>query len=178
MSAGLPFWSDDFDMDLPKAIPAARELVGDLADIALTTIGTPDWVTGRLNHPCAWNGDHGMVAFFGLGRLSKLTPPALPAGFIAPRSVTIHCTLWEALRDAWPHQYIMHIERVPIWDTGELWLPFQDIMFHLRGLDSRQAADGDGREIVRASLERAVATVRSLVTATGHDIAALRWGEV
>ena len=33
------FWSDDFDMDLPKIIPEARERLGKYADLELVTHG-------------------------------------------------------------------------------------------------------------------------------------------
>lgn len=121
-----PFWSDNFDMDLPKVIPNAREIMGDLAEVPLWTTGGSA-THGRLNHPEVWNGDTGFIAFFGLR----------PVGFRDPFYVStrpmIQCTAWEAFRDAWSHHYLMLVERKPIWNTDELWPEFEAIMWLRRG---------------------------------------------
>ena len=120
-----PFWSDDFDMDFPKIFPEARRLMGDLGDLDLVTVGTAD-KNGRLNHPSVWNGDHAMLAFFGF------KSPARDLFYASPRAQEIRCTAWEAFRDAWPHGYLIHVERHPIWDTGPLWKHFETIMWDVR----------------------------------------------
>ena len=123
-----PFWSDDFDMDLPKIFPDARRLLGDLADVELVTSGTPCGKTGRLNLPCCWNSHDGMLAFFGFGN------PGRDVGFyVAPRAIDIRCTAWEAFRDAWTHSYIMIVDQQRVWDTGRLWPQFETIMYDVRG---------------------------------------------
>jgi hypothetical protein len=146
-----PFWSDDFDMDLPKIFPEARELLGDLAEIELYTVGTPDKTTGRLNHPCVWNGDRSMLAFFGF------QAPARPEFYAAPSAQQIKCTAWEMFRDAWPHSYLIQVQQRPIWDTFALRRDFETIMWNVRGWEggrdprpARCAALRSYREGIRA----------------------------
>lgn len=122
-----PFWSDDFDMDLPKIFPNARTLLGDLAGVEMWTTGRPCPRTGRLNHPAVWNGDHSMLAYFGF------KSPRRPPGMVAPGSGDIKCTAWEAFRDAWPHGFLMILEGAPVWDTFELQAEFDTIMWSIRG---------------------------------------------
>ncbi|HVX30142.1 MAG TPA: hypothetical protein VHA53_06640, partial [Nitrolancea sp.] len=113
-----PFWADDFDMDLPRVIPGSRELLGELADVRLVTCGIPDRDRGNLNHPHVWNHDIGMIAFFGFKSAAR------PAMYIAGghRSAEhLPCSVWQAFRDAWAHQYVMLVEQQPVWDTGRLW---------------------------------------------------------
>jgi hypothetical protein len=71
VSTDLPFWSDDFDMDLPKVIPDAKAALGDVADLELVTHGHT--THGRLNHPSCWNHSLGLVAWF--GRRDPMKPP-------------------------------------------------------------------------------------------------------
>lgn len=118
------FWSDDFDMDLPKIIPDAKELLGEHADLQLLTHGGK--THGRLNHPVVWNGEVGSVAFF--GRRSPMKPPS----YYTNREI-VTCTLWEAIRDAWAHTYVLIFEghRV-IWDGSKTYAQFEPIMSHIR----------------------------------------------
>ena len=118
------FWCDDFDMDLPKVIPDAKELLGEVADLELRTHGNK--TDGRLNHPCVWNHSIGMVAFF--GRSSPMKPEA----YYTDRQVVL-CTLWEAIRDAWCHDYVIIFEgRRPIWDGSKTRAQFEPLMYHIR----------------------------------------------
>jgi hypothetical protein len=123
MSGELPFWADDFDMDLPKIIPEARDRLGDLADLQLVTHGHTTY--GRLNHPTVWNHDLGCVAWF--GRRS----PHKPASYVTD-SPLVQCTLWEAIRDVWSHDYVIVFEHNPIWN-GDMWQHFEPLMGHTRG---------------------------------------------
>lgn len=124
MSDDLKFWSDDFDMDLPKVIPDAKELLGPHAHIELVTHGGT--THGRLNHPTCWNHDLGSVALF--GRQS----PWKPAAFYTPEPL-VKCTLWEAIRDAWVHDVVIVFEaRTPIWDGGKTRAEFEPLMSHMR----------------------------------------------
>ncbi len=141
------FWSDDFDMDLPKIFPEAREMLGDLADVELVTAGAPCGKTGRLNHPAVWNGDHSMLAWFGF------VSPSRPA-FYAGADSTVRCTVWEAVRDAWPHHYLMIVERTPIWDTFALQREFDLLMYAARGW---RAVDRGSLEVARARVLRSYA---------------------
>lgn len=153
-----PFWSDDFDMDLPKIFPDARKLLGDLADVELVTSGTPCTKTGRLNHPCVWNGDGGMLAFFGFGN------PGRDINFyVAPGSAVIRCTAWEAFRDAWPHTFIMIVDQQRVWDTGALRPHFETIMWDLRGRGGNGRTAGLARARAKASYSEAVRTFGRIV---------------
>lgn len=164
--ATRPMWCDDFDMDLPKVIPGAREAVGELGDILLWTSGRPD-ANGVLNHPSVWNHDDGMIAFFGFREVNK------PEGYVGDGYV--RCTVWEALRDAWSHHYIMLVERRAIWDTGALWKDFEHIMWCERGwgdLTPRQA--DDARSQVLSSLRQAVERLTPLTLEHAGRIERLR----
>lgn len=143
-----PMWCDDFDMDLPKVIPDARRIIGEFGDVLLWTTGHE--TNGVLNHPTVWNGDGGMVAFFGL------KPNCRPASYwtnVQP----IRCTVWEAIRDAWTHQYRIHIDGVAVWDTNPLWRPFETIMWDIRGWRTPRDPSkvSRARTLVRRSLRDA-----------------------
>lgn len=158
MSGDRAFWSDDFDMDLPKVIPQARAIVGDLADVVLWTTGHRTF--GALNSPTAWNTDRGLAAFFGF------TCPIMPPGFVTFDS-PVQCTFWEAIRDCWPHTFLMTVERTPIWDSQPLRPKFDAIMWHLRGWGedtpkrARQAQRA--RTVVERSLAEACDAFRDLL---------------
>jgi hypothetical protein len=140
------FWSDDFDMDLPKVIPDAKEMLGEHADLQLLTHGGKTY--GRLNHPVVWNSETGTVAFF--GRRSPMKPPA----YYTDREI-IGCTLWEAIRDAWAHTVVIVFEgRTPIWDGSKTWKQFEPIMYHIRGWEPLTDAELDRhKQSVRMRLE-------------------------
>jgi hypothetical protein len=150
-----PFWSDDFDMDLPKVIPDARDLLGDLADLELTTEGGS--TKGRLNHPCVWNGDRTMLSWFGFGA------PYRPSQMITGRQeALITCTAWEAFRDAWPHGYLIQVMQRPVWDTFPLQYHFDVIMGDLRGWQPRPSGAKRSREVVGRSIVQAVKRLRAV----------------
>ncbi len=117
------FWSDDFDMDLPKVIPEARRHLGEYADLEMVTHGHT--THSRLNHPSVWNHHLGSIAFF--GRVS----PMKPHGY-STSDPLVRCTLWEAIRDAWCHDFILIFEGRPIWD-GDTYRHFEPLMYHVRG---------------------------------------------
>lgn len=150
-----PMWCDNFDMDLPKALPEAPEIVGDLGNILLWTSGNAD-KNGMLNHPSVWHHELGLVAFFGFSEVAK------PENYIGRGYV--RCTVWEALRDAWAHSFVMLIERRPIWDTQATWEDFQQIMWAMRGWGDQPPPDTT-RATARAtnSLRKAVAKLRAMV---------------
>jgi hypothetical protein len=131
--ADAPFWSDDFDMDLPKVIPAARDALGDVAELSLVTHGH---VThGRLNHPSVWNHSLGSVAFFGR------SSPMKPASYWTDDPL-VPCTLWEAIRDVWSHDFVLLLEHNPVWNHPEMYNQhFYPLMSNLRGWSSLPAAD-------------------------------------
>lgn len=116
-------WCDDFDMDLPKVVPMARDALGAIGDLELHTYGHV--TNGKLNHPSVWNSNVGSVAFFGRpGRVGK------PASYYT-NSPLVPCTLWEALRDAWCHDIVILFEGTPVW--GDTWRQFEKLMWHTRG---------------------------------------------
>lgn len=140
------FWSDNFDMDLPKIIPAARSLLEPYADMELVTHGSE--THGRLNHPCVWNHALGSVAFFGRGH------PHKPESFWTNRPL-VRCTLWEAVRDAWVHDIVIVFEGAnPIFDGGRTFEQFEPLMYHVRGwrkLDD--AAVAEHKDAVQMRIE-------------------------
>lgn len=154
------FWSDDFDMDLPKVFPAAREILGDLGDVLLWTAGSQSY--GRLNHPAVWNGDDTMLAFFGFRNAAR------PSFYYAGKS-EIQCTAWEAFRDAWPHGYLIQVQHRPVWDTHALWPQFEVLMWHLRGWGEPKSEQiiSRARSTVLNSLTSAVAALREIVSECG-----------
>jgi len=126
--ADPPFWSDDFDMDLPKVIPEAKERLGEIAGLEIVTHG--HMTHGRLNHPTCWNHSLGLVSFFGRGHPHKdesywTSDPLVP------------CTLWEAVRDAWSHNNVIVFEHNPVFHGDHMWQYFEPLMYHLRGWDSK-----------------------------------------
>lgn len=122
----LPFWSDDFDMDLPKIIPDAKAQLGDLAGLELVTYGGT--THGRLNHPVCWNDDLGLVAFFGRPGRHFIEPQ-----YYRDHRELVTCTLWEAVRDAWAHHLVLVFEGEPVLNTEQFNNRFDRIMFKLRG---------------------------------------------
>lgn len=143
-------WCDNFDMDLPKVIPGALEALGDLANVELVTTGSI--TDGKLNHPCCWNGDTSILTFFGFKNSAR------PSGYVAGgMSKEVRCTFWEAIRDAWPHHYLIQVERAFIWDTMALTTDFEAIMFHIRGWRTmRQAGLANAQRRVLDSLKDGV----------------------
>jgi hypothetical protein len=162
----VPFWSDDFDMDLPKIFPDARRLLGDLGDIELVTVGKPD-KNGRLNHPAVWNGDHSMLSFFGFKR------PRKPDLYWSSDGL-VRCTAWEAFRDAWSHNYLIQVEQRPVWDTGPLWPHFQTIMYRVRGWGHYTAEQEQrARRVALRSYYAGVRAFGRVVESDRHNIDAL-----
>jgi hypothetical protein len=158
-----PFWADSFDIDLPKVFPDLREELGALGDVTLFTEGRPCSKTGGLNHPAVWNGDHAMLAYFGF------SGPSRPGGLVAPSAAEIRCTAWEAFRDAWPHNYVVIVEREPVWDTSALQHQFETILLAERkwaAVASQRLAEA--RTDVRHSFVRAVRRLEQIVERHRH----------
>lgn len=126
-----PFWSDNFDSDLLKAVPRAAEALGKAADVRLWTYGHT--TNGRLNHPVCWNDSTGMIAFFGLSPNATGKPDSYYAG---TGYEPVECTFLEAARDAWAHSYNIVVARTIIlyWGRPEQWFDlFEPLMYHIRG---------------------------------------------
>lgn len=154
-------WCDDFDMDLYKAIPEAKRILEPVKDIPLFTHGS--LTDGKLNHPSVWNGYHGTIAFFGFENPAKLE------GYWTDWPV-IQCTFEEAVRDAWPHDYLIIVEREPVWDAFSLRHQFDDIMWHIRGLDKESLRDiRPAKQKVLTSLASACQKVARLYFPYWHE---------
>lgn len=122
------FWSDDFDMDLLKVLPKTEPL--------LATVERPLYVHGgesfgRLNHPTVWNSDGGFVSFFSF----HPNVPNKPPSYWTSEQIR-ECTWEEAVRDWWPHQYLLTIDGKSILPgQDQIWPKFQTLMYALRGWD-------------------------------------------
>lgn len=160
MSADRKFWSDDFDMDLPKVIPDARDRLGEHAELELVTHGHE--THGRLNHPTVWNHYLGAVSFFGRGS------PHKPEHYWTSDPL-VSCTLWEAVRDAWVHDNVILLEGSPIWRSQ--WRHFQPLMWAVRGWRPLPAGLIEmHQDAVRRALERCRANVERLISRRGSTI--------
>lgn len=115
-------WCEHFDMDLPRVIPDARRALGGIGDMQLFTHGHK--TNGKINHPSVWNGQFGTHAHFFNGHHTK------PAGYYTSDPL-VECTLWEALRDAWCHDFAIILNGQCIWHGGT-WKHFEPLMFHVR----------------------------------------------
>lgn len=152
------FWSDDFDMDLPNLVPL-DEILGDTANVRLWTHGNTSH--GRLNHPAVWpvrNG-LGMEAFFGLSPENTGKPDWYSCDW-----PVVECTWREAVRDAWPHTYIVVVGGREVWNTCRLHSTFVKLMFDLRGWSRLPDGEADKlRGVVRANLTAATRTFAGIV---------------
>ncbi len=154
---GERFWSDDFDMDLPRIIPAVDDALGDAADITLWTHGHTSH--GRLNHPSVWHTHRGGVAYFGTDNSGGWKPADYYTG--AP---IVECTWREVARDAWPHRYIVAVSGLAVWDTNRLSGTFTRLMYDLRGWQTLPEGEADRlRGQVLASLIAATRDLRQLL---------------
>jgi hypothetical protein len=128
-AARLPFWSDDFDMDLLAVLPETPQILGSVADRTLYTVGS--LTHGRLNHPALWNSNLGMVAFFGTHpEIQAFLPPGYSTGV---NKLAVECTVLEALRDIWIHQCAVVMRGRVVTDSQPLRDPFFQLMYHRRG---------------------------------------------
>ncbi len=153
------FWSDDFDMDLPKVLPRLDEALADLADTSLWTHGGESH--GRLNHPSVWGARNGLgsEAFFG----TTAEATGKPDWYYTSQPV-IECTWREAVRDAWPHTYTVLVDSTPVWSAGRWLRHFNWLMFDLRGWSRLPDGAADRlRGEVLASLHRATADLRQVL---------------
>jgi hypothetical protein len=148
------FWSDDFDMDLPKVIPEACEICAPIAGLTLWTTGHT--THGALNHPTVWNADGGgYVAFFGTRGVRR-------ADIFWTNDRIVKCTAWEMFRDAWPHAYRIVVDDVVIWDAGALYPLFETIMYDLRAWRRQPDAAEQARREVAESLRKAVGRLEEI----------------
>lgn len=128
MSEQAPFWSDDFDMDLPRIVPDWLDLLGPAADVELWTYSNT--THGRINCPTAWNQyDGSLASYFGLDP-NNVKPDNYYAGLDKP----VPCTFAEAVRDLWSHHHRAMLGEHRIIDAFE-WHDFAQIMYHVRGQD-------------------------------------------
>lgn len=121
-------WYDDFDADLYRVVPEAEAVLKPVKDIRLMTNGIPD-ENGKLNLPSVWNDKRGVWAFFvkaddAISSSAKIAPDP----YLTDSPVII-CTLEEAIRDCWPHQYAI---RIPSPTKEPIWLTLWDSLFLVR----------------------------------------------
>lgn len=147
-------WYDDFDAELYKVVPDAERLIAPVASVVMRTTCTPDRTTDRLNSPTMWNGDFGMIAFFGCRLLGQRHWK--PEGYWTNQPV-IECTFEEAIRDTWVHECLAYVDGRVLWNTWRLRNDFMTLMYHLRGWCGTTADEAASarrrvlREIARAS---------------------------
>lgn len=161
-------WCDDFDMDLYRVLPEAREV---LAPVAATSLYTCSHTTyGKINCPAAWDtGRGGNACYFGLladgaGLPTWASLPTVgpqPSGYTARDSV-VECTFEEVVRDLWVHQQEFHVlvgkgqyHRIPMPKPS----CFDTLMAAIRGWDKPPTPI---REI-QAARERVVLDLRCAV---------------
>lgn len=121
-----PFWADDLDVDLPNLLPHLDDVLGSAGDIALWTHS--GLTHGRINAPAVWNADRGFTAFFGLTPGTHGKPE-----HYSTEHELVECTWREAVRDAWPHTYTIHVDGQDLWAAGALTGVFNGLMYDLRG---------------------------------------------
>lgn len=147
------FWSDDFDMDLPRILPRFDEALGVAADLPLWVHGGTSH--GRLNHPAVW----GNVAYFG----TSPDDTGKPDSYYTSQPF-VECTWREAVRDAWPHTYRLLVNGVEIWGAHTLWPAFEQLMYDLRGW--RTLPDGEADRLRGHVLATLIAATRDLTRLT------------
>lgn len=154
-------WYDNFDGDLFKLYPIAKNLIGNLGAVPLFTHGSHWREENTLGHPAVWNGYNGMQAFFGF------KTPAKPPSFWTYNPI-IACTFEQAVRDAWCHDYILFVEREKIWNAFELQTVMMDLVFDARSTRKLSATEKEERlMLVDASLCRAVLAFDALARRYG-----------
>lgn len=121
-------WYDKFDGDLYRLIPEAQEIVAPLGVIPLFTRGKPD-ADGKLNHPACWNSYRGMVAFFGTASL-----PMEPEGYWTDDPL-VGCTAEEALRDCFPHHYVIMLNGCAVFDGFKYRNAYMNLLMDRRGIN-------------------------------------------
>lgn len=124
VSEQRPMWCDDFDVDLPKVVPGARQALGDVADVRLWTTGHE--TLGALNSPTMWNTDLGLTALF-------FRTPRRPEAFYYTKAPLLECTFWEAIRDMWVHAGAMLVDGRLIADTERWHRHFETLLWQTRG---------------------------------------------
>ncbi len=148
-------WCDDFDMDLPRVLPEARALVGDLVDVRLLT----HCHAQPINCPSAWNTSLGTTSFFALDREPRWE---MPRHYYAPDPL-VPCTFWELLRDEWSHQSVVLVDGRVLWRPDHLEGQFQRIMYDLRGWCTYRTIARD-KQVCLRSIERACKLLRLAVS--------------
>ncbi len=89
-------WCDDFDADLFKVVPGARDALAPAADVVLYTTGHT--TGGKINHPTCWHVDGGKLACF----VGFAPVPPQPPAYVTGAPI-VACTFEELMRDLWVH---------------------------------------------------------------------------
>jgi hypothetical protein len=129
------FWSDDFDMDLPKVFPQLDEWIGEQGNVKLWTVGHTSF--GRLNHPTVWN-THGAFLWLERPALARDEHGWFNIFGCVDDSQIVECTWREWLRDAWSHRYgaiLILSDSKQVRLPAMQWRPFETIMCKLRWME-------------------------------------------
>jgi len=124
----LPFWSDDFDMDLLKLWPDLPARLGPTADVRLWTVGSTSY--GRLNHPAVWN-THGAFLWLEKPDLNRDADGWFRVQGCVSDAKDVECTWLEWLRSWWPHHHGFLLEGVWFEPSDDRY--FESIMARVRG---------------------------------------------
>lgn len=126
----MKFWSDNFDMDLPKVFPNILEILGETAEQKIWTVGHETFE--RLNHPAVWN-THGAYVWLDKPNLKRDEHGWFSIDSCVSNEKEIECTWLELLRDQWPHNYAFILLPVRAQFPSPPYRDFERIMYNLRG---------------------------------------------
>ena len=140
------FWSDDFDMDLPKMVPDVREILREPGRL-LWTVGHRTF--GRLNHPTVW-ASYGAFLWFEKPNLERDENGWFRVISCVSDEEEVECTWLEFLRDAWCHSYETLILPRHVKLPAMPWPTFHELTYAARGFNGStvQKARAKGREWV------------------------------
>lgn len=182
MAEPRPFWSDDFDMDLPKILPDVCDAIRAVEGHSILVYCYCTALTrGRINCPTAWNSHTGPVTHFWT---DKPNHPRNEYGWatFGPGNCTTNdqlatATWLEVVRDEWVHQSDVVVDGKLIWRPSELDREFNRLMYDLRDWQKLSAverqrdldrcrvsileANDRFMEVAADAFERIVAEVRS-----------------
>lgn len=127
-----PFWSDDFDGDLFRLLPAAEGIIAPIAHHKLWTYGGV--TNGRLNHPACWHTTRGLTAFF--THVEGIDPRPSRAYYAGEDKALVECTVEEFFRDLMVHQLVVELRgpspAVAVFDFTTLLSDYHAMLFFHR----------------------------------------------
>jgi hypothetical protein len=154
-----PFWGDDVDFDLLRAVPGAVDALGDLAGRELRGHGGVS--RGRLNGLAAWNDGDRFTGFVSIDPSHAPTPPPYVS-----RDPVVTFTFEELWRDAWSHSVDAYCLGQRLVNGGDFVRAHMDVMYAIRGWSSaspRHVVAAESRTL--RSIRRSVELLRWLLGA-------------